>query len=56
MLNMDQLTGGEFDLGNEKDAYISYLFDISDEVKVEKRVVTSLIILFGDIGGLRELF
>lgn len=29
---------------------------MSEEVKVEKRVVTSLISLFGDIGGLREVF
>ena len=33
-----------------------YLFDLSQMIKVEKRQVTSLPELFGDLGGLYEFF
>ena len=56
MLNMDRLSVLDVPLGLEPDAYFSYLFDMGEEIKVEARVVTSLISLFGDIGGLREVF
>lgn len=56
MLNMDRLSVLDIPLGVESDAYLTHLFVLGEEIKVETRVVTSLVSLFGDIGGLREVF
>jgi hypothetical protein len=33
----------------------SYLFELCQEIKIEKRVVTSLPSLFGEVGGLGDI-
>ena len=35
---------------------MSIFIDLSNEIKIEARVVNSLLGLFGEIGGLREVF
>ena len=35
---------------------MTIFIDLSNEVKIESRVVNSLLGLFGEIGGLREVF
>ena len=42
-------------LQNTNDTVLhSYQLDMSNAIKIEKRVVTDLISLFGDIGGLND--
>ncbi len=40
----------------DQGVFFAYLFDLSQTIKVEKRQVTSLPGLFGDLGGLYEFF
>ena len=42
-------------IGLDPTVYFSYLFDINAKVKIEKRTVTSIISLLGEIGGLYEV-
>ena len=56
MLNLDKLSIIEIPLGKDPNAYFTYLFDLSQEIKVENRVVEGFFDLFGEIGGLREVF
>ena len=54
MLNLDKLDNGEVPIGIDDDALITFLFDLSQRVKIEKRVVTSIPALFGELGGLND--
>ena len=40
----------------DKDSHFELNLDISPEIKIEKRKVTSLPSLFGEIGGLFDFF
>ena len=51
---MDRNSRFEVAVGAEADAYFTYLFDLSQEIRIEKRAVTSLPSIFGDVGGLRD--
>ena len=42
-------------IGLDPTVYFSYLFDIDAKIKIEKRTVTSIFSLLGDIGGLYEV-
>lgn len=41
-INLDRGSRFEVAVGAEKDAYFTYLFDLSQEIRIEKRTVTSL--------------
>ena len=51
---MDRNSRYEVAVGAEVDAYFTYLIDLSQEIRIEKRQVTSLPSLFGEVGGLRD--
>jgi len=56
-LNLDNLSKVEFNVPAIKSAEtrFSYLFELSQEIKIEKRIVTSLPSLFGEVGGLGDI-
>ena len=62
LLNLDPASLTEFSVpiaalqGEEKDILRSFYFDLSQTIKVESRHVTTIPVLFGDIGGLYEFF
>ena len=38
-----------------KDAYFTFIIDLSQEIRIEKRTVIDLLNLFGEIGGFKEV-
>lgn len=56
LLNIDASKRLEFAINqSEFDKSLSFVFDVSNEVNIEKRQVRSLINLFGELGGLYEV-
>ena len=49
--NMDLTRDLEVNIGSP-DSYLEILLDLSEEVKIEERKVTSILDLLGDLGGL----
>ena len=39
----------------EEDAYESLVFELSQKIEIEKRIVTDFLSFFGEIGGLKEV-
>ena len=56
MLNFDKASRHEKNAFKDPDVYIEYVFEIGSKVEIEKRKVTSLPSLFGEIGGLNDFF
>ena len=56
MLNLDENSIIEIPLDKDPNAYFTYLMDLSQEIRVENRVVETIFDVVGDIGGLREVF
>jgi len=54
MINLDRLSKINLPFPPDADSIINYWIDLSQEVKIEKRVVTSLPSLFGEAGGLND--
>ncbi len=55
MLNLDRLNKLKLPFPVESDSFKEFWFDLSVEIKIEKRVVNSLPSLFGEVGGLNDL-
>ena len=54
MLNIDRLSEFQMPPLNGDDSLIhTFQIDLSTAIKIEKRVVKSLLSLFGEIGGLK---
>ena len=56
MLNIDTFSRIEYDVFINPNSYIEYQLDVGPRVEIEKRKVTSLPSLFGEIGGLNDFF
>lgn len=56
MLNFDKASRYESEMFNDPDLYMEYVLEIGFKVEIEKRKVTSLPSLFGEIGGLNDFF
>ena len=55
MLNLDRLNKLKLPFPASPDSFKEFWFDLSVEIKIEKRVVKSLPSLFGEVGGLNDL-
>lgn len=55
LLNIDVASKIKSPIFSE-DSYVKYYFDLSQTIRKEKRQVTSLPVLFGDLGGLYGFF
>ncbi len=55
MLNLNRLDRLKVPFPTSPDSFKEFWFDLSVEVKIEKRVVNSLPSLFGEVGGLNDL-
>ena len=51
---MNPQPADEYDLDhlNDSDVLVQFIFDLSNTVKIEKRVVVSLTSMLGEVGGL----
>jgi len=55
MLNLDRLSFLETVFQSEEDALITYFFDLSNQIKIEKRIVNSIPSVLGSVFGLKDL-
>ena len=56
MLNLDSKSKLEVAAFVDQNSYIECQFEIGNQIEIEKRKVTSLPSLFGEIGGLNDFF
>ena len=56
VLNIDKNSRLPYDAYVNQDSYIEYLIEVGPQIEIEKRKVTSLPSLFGEIGGLYDFF
>ena len=56
MLNLDPKSRIELDFLINNNQYIDYHMEIGPQIEVERRRVTSLASLFGELGGLNDFF
>ena len=54
LLNFSSTSGLEVPYGQDEGIFLVYYFDLSETIKVEKRIVTDFPTLFGELGGLYE--
>ena len=56
MLNIDKKSKTEYYVSIDQSNYVEYMFQLGSQIEIEKRKVTSLPSLFGEIGGLNDFF
>ena len=56
MLNFNKASRNKKSSFLDPDLYREYVLEVGSEVKIEKRKVTSLPSLFGELGGLNDFF
>ena len=56
MLNIDKTSRKNMDGFLDPNLYIEYVLEMGSKVEIEKRKVTSLPSLFGELGGLNDFF
>ena len=56
MLNIDPKSRTKRDAFVNQNSYMEYAIEVGPQVNIEKRKVTSLPSLFGEIGGLNDFF
>ena len=56
MLNVDPKSRTEIDVLVNPTSYMEYAIEVGPQINIEKRKVTSLPSLFGEIGGLNDFF
>ena len=54
MLNIDKHSRLEHQKWINQNSYLEYTLNMGPQIKIEKRIVTSLPSLFGEIGGLYD--
>ena len=56
MLNIDRNSRQQLHKFINQNTYIEYVMEVGPQIEIEKRKVTSLPSLFGEIGGLNDFF
>ena len=52
--NVDRNSKIDYPVIQKEDVQFALMFDVSQQIQIEKRQVTSLPSLFGDVGGINE--
>ena len=55
MLNLSTQNLYQMNMDLSKDAYFTFIIDLSQEIRIEKRTVIDFLNLFGEIGGFKEV-